>query len=63
MSGEETEVSLNETGTGGVLVGKFSTITGTDTQGARLRGSDGGKSEHADENSDQLFHEQLVIWG
>ncbi len=52
------QVKLGEVVAQTLLIREFCAVsTDTDTQCARLRGSDGGKSEHADENSDNFLHD------
>ena len=43
---EESEVSLEETGAAAVLIGKFSAVTGAETECARLGGSHSGEREY-----------------
>lgn len=58
------EVGLEEVaGTEGVLVGNFSTPAGTDTEGARLRGSDDGKAEDGRDDQNDFFHDTYCLKG
>jgi hypothetical protein len=58
----QAKVKLSEVGAKAVLVGNLTaegTIpTATDTEGARLSGSDGCKGENAKEDSNNFFHNQ-----